>query len=512
MPRTVLRACHVSRDYVGVQALDSVSLDVRAGEVLAIVGENGAGKSTLLKILAGVIEPSSGTLQEVDGEGPGHGPERGTDLRLRNTREAREHGIALVHQELNLAENLDVAGSIMLGREPHRLGWMDTAAMRREAAVWLARVGLDVDPTTLCGSLSIARRQQVEFAKALSARARILILDEPTSSLSAHETERLLQIMRELRDAGQAIVFVTHHLNEVLRVADRVVVLRDGCVAGELAGADIKRGRIEELMVGKSFAVPTTRVASAPSVTSDSTRGLTLRRVVSTHRRRAAVDLHVAPGDIVGLAGLVGAGRTELLEAIAGLTRCVGEIMLDGSPLMGSVSSRVDAGVAIVPEDRARDGLFLGDPVAVNVSVAWLPRGSRAGIVDRTAEQRMVTMAMERLRMSSAARDRAVQTLSGGNQQKTLFARWLAMKPRLWLLDEPTRGVDIAARHEIHQAIREAAGGGAVVLFASSEMEELEVLADRVVVMHDGSIAGELAGGSIDSASILRLATGGVLA
>ncbi len=508
MPRTILRACAVTRDFVGVRALDSVSMEVRAGEVLALVGENGAGKSTLLKIFAGVIEPTSGTLESVDDAGVT------TALRLRNTRDASHHGIALVHQELNLAENLDIAGAILLGREPNRFGWMDVAAMRREASVWLARVGLDMDPGTLCGTLSIARRQQVEIAKALSARSRILILDEPTSSLSAHETTRLLDIMRELRDAGQAVVFVTHHLNEVLRIADRVVVLRDGRMAGELAGADIQRGRIEELMVGKSFSGATRarqaqdRPRNGPR---DGSRGLMLHRVVSTHRRRAAIDLHVSRGEIVGLAGLVGAGRTELLEAIAGVGACDGAVSLDGVSLSGTVSSRVDAGVAIVPEDRARDGLFLRDAVGINVSVAWLPRGARFGVVDRAAERGVVTAAMERLRMSMAARDRTAQTLSGGNQQKSLFARWLAMKPRLWLLDEPTRGVDIAARHEIHEAIREAARGGAAVLFASSEMEELEVLADRVVVMHDGAIVGELGASEIDSAAILRLATGGVL-
>ncbi len=504
MPRTVLRARSVSREFVGVQALDSVNVEVRSGEVLAIVGENGAGKTTLLKILAGVIEPTAGTLESVDDGG------EASAIRLRNTREASKHGIALVHQELNLAENLDVAGSIMLGREPHRFGWMDVSAMLRESAAWLSRVGLDIDPCTLCGTLSIARRQQVEIAKALSARARILILDEPTSSLSAHETERLLDIMRELRDGGHAVVFVTHHLNEVMRVADRVVVLRDGRLAGELSEAEIRRDRIEELMVGRSFAVPE-RGSMAPLEVRDERSGLSIRGAVTRHGRGASVDLHVARGEIVGLAGLVGAGRTELLEAIAGLSRSSGQFTLDDVPLRGSVAARVDAGVAIVPEDRARDGLFLRDSVSMNVSVAWLPRGAHGGVVDRSSERGMVSSAMARLRMAASSRDRAAQTLSGGNQQKSLFARWLAMKPRLWLLDEPTRGVDIAARHEIHEAIREAARGGAAVLFASSEMDELEVLADRVVVMHDGAVVGELSGAHIDSASILRLATGGVL-
>lgn len=498
--RSILRARGIGRRFAGVTALDGIEADIRAGEVLAIVGENGAGKSTLLKILSGVLAPSSGSLEEVDAQG------HARELRLRSVAEAAQAGIALVHQELNLAENLDLAGAILLGREHHRFGWLNTRSMHAEAARWLERVGLDLDPSTLCGSLPIAQRQLVEIAKALSANARILILDEPTSSLSARETERLLAMLDELRRSGVAIVYVSHHLDEVLAIADRAIVLRDGRMAGTLDRASMDRATIERLMVGRDLPPTTAR----PSLDGAPAR-LVVDRVVSAHRRQRPASLTVRRGEIVGLAGLVGAGRTELLEAIAGLGHASGRISLDGRPLTGTIAERVARGLAIVPEDRARNGLFTLDAVRTNVSMAWLPRGSRAGLVDRDGERDLVDGMVTRLRLRPADPSRRVQTLSGGNQQKTILGRWLAVEPSVLLLDEPTRGVDVGARHDIHEAVRAAATAGCAVLFASSDLEEVLLLADRIVVMHDGAIAGEFTRDTATEVAIMGLATGGTL-
>jgi len=494
----LLRVRGVGRRYAGVVALSGVDLDIRGGEVLAIVGENGAGKSTLLKILSGVVQPSEGVLEVADGPGAL------AAVTLDGVRAATDAGIALVHQELNLAENLDVAGAIYLGREPSRLGFLDRAKMRAESAKWLARVGLAIDPGTLCGTLRIAQRQLVEIAKALSTESRVLILDEPTSSLTMHETERLLGILDELRRAGVAVVFVSHHLDEVMKIADRVAVLRDGRKTGELARGEYDRAAIERLMVGRDIAR-----AERRAVPGDAALRLEVQGLVTTHRRRVPASLGVCAGEIVGLAGLVGAGRTELLEAIAGVSASSGIVRLDGRALGAGASERVRAGVALVPEDRARNGLFLEDSVATNMSLAWIDRSSRARIVDSRGERGLVDRMVGRMQLRPAQPSRRVQTLSGGNQQKSVIGRWLAIDPAVLLLDEPTRGVDVGARAEIHAEVRRLAEQGSAVLFASSELEEVLLLADRIVVMHDGSIAGELPAHEATEIAIMQLATGG---
>lgn len=494
----VLRVRGIGRRYAGVTALAGIDADVRGGEVLAIVGENGAGKSTLLKILSGVVQPSEGSLQVADAAG------NLADVELDGVRDATRAGIALVHQELNLAENLDVAGSIFLGREPSRFGLLDRARMRSDARKWLARVGLGIDPGTLCGTLPIAQRQLVEIAKALSTQSRVLILDEPTSSLTMRETERLLAIIDELKRSGVAVVFVSHHLDEVMRVADRVIVLRDGRKTGELARGEYDRASIERLMVGRDITASTRRDSG-----SDGRLRLEAQGIVSAHRRRIPVSFSVRPGEIVGLAGLVGAGRTELLEALAGITPHGGTVRIDGGELRGDTAARVRLGIAIVPEDRARNGLFLEDPVAMNMSLAWIDRNSRARLVDSGGEARLVDRMVARMQLRPPQPSRRVGTLSGGNQQKSVIGRWLAVDPKVLLLDEPTRGVDVGARAEIHAEVRRLADAGSAVVFASSELEEILLLADRVIVMHDGSIAGELASHEATEIAIMQLATGG---
>ncbi len=493
-----LRVRGVGRRYAGVVALAGIDLEIRSGEVLGIVGENGAGKSTLLKILSGVVAPSEGTLELEDGA---HGPR---PLELNGVRSATRAGIALVHQELNLAENLDLAGAIFLGREPSHFGMLDLPRMRREARIWLARVGLALDPSTLCASLGIAQRQLVEIAKALSCQARILILDEPTSSLSAPETARLLAIMDELRREGVAVVFVSHHLEEVVQSADRVVVLRDGRKTGELARGTFDRATIERLMVGRDLK------AAVKSVVPASARvRLSINGLVTPRHPTHALTFAVRAREIVGLAGLVGAGRTEALEAIAGITTHQGQVTLDGETLTGATAARVRQGVVLVPEDRARNGLFLENTVAMNMSLAWIDRTSSSRLIDRRGEGPLVARMSSRMQLRPADPSRRVQTLSGGNQQKTVIGRWLAVDPKVLLLDEPTRGVDVGARAEIHSEIRRLRETGSAVLFASSELEEVLMLADRILVMHNGRIAGELAAHEASELAIMRLATGG---
>ena len=495
----LLRVRGVGRRYAGVTALAGIDADVRGGEVLAIVGENGAGKSTLLKILSGVVQPSDGALLAANAAGALEA------VVLDGVRGATKAGIALVHQELNLAENLDVAGSIFLGREPSRFGLLDRRRMRDDARTWLARVGLDIDPGTLCGTLPIAQRQLVEIAKALSTESRVLILDEPTSSLTARETERLLAIMDELRRAGVAVVFVSHHLDEVMHIADRVIVLRDGRKTGELARGEYDRAMIERLMVGRDIARGARREAGADAAVRLEVIGLE-----TAHRRKAPVSFRVRAGEIVGLAGLVGAGRTEVLEAIAGVTEHGGSVRLDGREVTGGAPERVRGGIAVVPEDRARNGLFLEDAVATNMSLAWIDRNSRARLVDTRGEASLVGRMVARMQLRPPQPARRVQTLSGGNQQKTVIGRWLAVDPKVLLLDEPTRGVDVGARAEIHAEVRRLADAGSAVVFASSELEEVLLLADRIIVMHEGAIAGELPAHEATEVAIMHLATGGV--
>ena len=496
-PPPVLRACALSRRYGGVLALDRLSLEIRSGEVLAIVGENGAGKSTLLKILGGVVAPSSGQLEAIDTTGSAR------PLRLASAADARHHRIALVHQELSLAESLDLTGAVLLGNETHRCGWLDLSAMRSRAAAALRRVGLELEASTICSSLAIAQRQLVEIARALATDARVVVLDEPTSSLSPRETDRLLEILDALRRDGVAIVFVSHRLDEVLRIADRVLVLRDGRATGELKRDALCRHEIERLMVGRDLAPtpPHAELSAAPV-------RLSLRGLLSPHRNSRPVSLDVRRGEIVALAGLVGAGRTELLESIAGLAEHRGELRLDGERVSGSAAARVRRGIALLPEDRARDGLLSDKSVAHNISLSWLGRTPAPGWIKPSAEASMVRNAIGQTQLRPPDPQREVRTLSGGNQQKCVLGRLLGNSPAVLLLDEPTRGVDVGARAEIHAAIRAAAAAGAAVLFASSEMEEVLMLAGRIVVMHDGRVTGELSAHGATESEILRLATG----
>ena len=488
----------IEKRFSGVHALKAVDLHVDEGEVLALLGENGAGKSTLMKILAGVQRADGGEIR-VDGEARS----------FRSVAEALDAGVALIHQELNLAENLDVAANVFLGREPSRWGVIDAARMHREAGTWLKKAGLEIDPSTAVSELSIGRRQQVEIAKALAVNARILIMDEPTSSLSETETRKLFDVIRDLKASGVAIIYISHRLGEVQEVADRVTVLRDGEKVGDLDKEGISHESMVRMMVGRdldAFFPRRQGEVGEPVLEVDGLR--TLAFPVES------MGFSVKAGEIVGIAGLVGAGRSEMLQAVFGVDRrLAGEVRVGGRPVRGgSPAEAIAAGMALVPEDRKRDGLVLEMGVGENLSLVTLARDAFPGGFRRGSAERQVEKEMgEAMRIKTAGAGQAVGRMSGGNQQKVVIGKWLAMDPEVLLLDEPTRGVDVGAKHEIYVLMEALAERGKAVVFVSSDMVEVLAMSDRILVMHEGRLGGELSREQASEEAVMALATGGKL-
>ena len=498
----------LSKRFTGVRALHQVSLTLGRGEVLAVIGENGAGKSTLMKILAGVQEPDSGEIL-IDGR----------PVRIDSVRAAEHLGIALIHQELNLADNLDVASNIFLGREPRRGCFVDRGRVREESRKFLAQVGLDCSPLTLVSTLSLGRQQLVEIAKALSTNARVLIMDEPTSSLSQHETEQLYRVVKELRSRGVSIVYISHRLGEVKELADRVVVLRDGENAGELQRDAINHDAMVKLMVGRDLVINRSRrrEEALTSVVNGSEpphvgchEALKVRRLRTPANPRHELTFSLKPGEIVGVAGLVGAGRTELLRVLFGIDRAVGgEIRVAGATVeMRSPMDAIRAGLALVPEDRKQQGVILEMAVGQNTTLASLRRDANRGFLNRPREAGLAAQMTKRMNVKTPSLAQFVQYLSGGNQQKVALAKWLAMEPKVLLLDEPTRGIDVGAKQEIYRLMEELAGRGVGILFVSSEMEEVLRMSDRTLVMCQGRITGELPREELSEEAVMRYATG----
>lgn len=497
----LLEAQGLVKGYPGVRALKGVQLRVGRGEVVAVIGENGAGKSTLMKILAGVQQPDAGIIR-VDGR----------EVRLDSVVEAQGLGIALIHQELNLADNLDVAANIFLGRERLRFGLIDTARHVAEARRHLDAVGLAVDPRTPVGRLSLGQQQLVEIAKALSVDARVVIFDEPTSSLSSGEAANLFRVIRGLRERGVGVVYISHRLGEVKELADRVLVLRDGENAGELQRDEIDHSAMVRLMVGRDLSQFYAHEPHPPGAVALEVEGLRTQA-----NPRHALNFRVHAGEIVGVAGLVGAGRTEMLEALFGvLPPLGGRIRVGGVELQAdNPRAAIRAGLALVPEDRKRQGVILQMAVRENLSLASLQGGARLGLVDRSAESRLAGEMIGSLRIKTPHDGQVVQYLSGGNQQKVVLGKWLALKPKVLLLDEPTRGIDIGAKQEIYRLMESLAREGVAILFVSSELEEILGLADRVLVLHEGRMTGELDRSRLSEESVMHLATdteGGVAA
>ena len=483
-PLLVLTA--IEKRFGGVRALRGVDFDLWAGEIHVLLGENGAGKSTLMGVVSGAIAPDAGTMML-----------SGRALHLATPRDAHEAGIAMIPQELDLVAGLDIASNLFLGHE--RLTarrTLDGPRMLREAHDLLRHAGVTLDPSLRVASLRMGERQLVAIAKALAAEARILILDEPTAALSATEAEHLFAVLRELRARGVAIIYISHRLEEVPRIADRVTVMRDGAVAGH-AAPDAPQAELVRLLVGRDFSAlfpPLTSGAGAALLELSHARFIpALPR--AGWQAPTDVSLAVHAGEIVGLSGLMGAGRTELLCALFGYEargRWQGEIRVGGKPArLGTVSDARRAGIAFVTDDRRGAGLILGQSVAWNIVMSTLRRVTPWGLVSATAEQSVVARALDRFDVRPRLPDARVVNLSGGNQQKVVFAKELLSEPRLLLLDEPTRGVDVGAKAEIYRQLRALAGQGGAgkglgVLVASSELPELIGLCDRILVMHGG--------------------------
>ena len=492
---SLLEVRGLSKRFPGVQALKNVSLTLGRGEVLALIGENGAGKSTLMKILAGVQSPDEGKVLL-----------EGHPARIGSVERALQLGVALIHQELNLADNLDVGANIFLGREPRRMGLIDRPLIRAQSHRFLDMVGLDVDPDTLVQDLTIGRQQMVEIAKALSINARILIMDEPTSSLSSKETEALFRVVDQLRDAGVSIIYISHRLREVKRLADRVSVLRDGENAGDLDRSQIDHDAMVGLMVGRDISQ---FYARQENEVGDVV--LEARELVTPANPGHQLNFSVRGGEIVGMAGLVGAGRTEVLQTLFGVTPAVqGTVLVEDHVVsLNNCIEAIQAGIALVPEDRKQQGLIIEMTVRENVSLAGLKQNRRWGMfLNHEVEFGDTLSCIEKLKVKTPDHNQVVQYLSGGNQQKVVLGKWLALKPKILLLDEPTRGIDVGAKQEIYRLMEELAATGVAILFVSSEMEEVLGMSDRTLVMHEGRLAGCLTRSQLSEEAIMQLATG----
>ena len=494
-PPPLLEVRQISKQFPGVCALDQVDLRLEKGEVLALVGENGAGKSTLMKILAGVQPPATGEIL-IDGR----------PSVIDSVSAALDNGIALIHQELNLADNLEVGANIFLGREPLKFGLIDDPKINREAKAVLDRVGLDIEATPALSSLTIGRQQLVEIAKALSVNARVLIMDEPTSSLSSHETEQLFEVVKDLRAKGVSVIYISHRLGEVKELADRVAVLRDCKNAGELLHNEVNHHNMVRLMVGREISQ---FYARKPHQISDVL--LEVEDLVTPTWPQHALNFSVHRGEIVGIAGLVGAGRTEMLRTLFGIDRPLrGAVYLDGKKLqLDNPVQTIHAGMALVPEDRKLHGLVIEMTVQANIGLAGLRRKQRpGGFLNQNAEEKDTAEMVDRLRIKTPSHLQIAQYLSGGNQQKVVLGKWLALQPTLLLLDEPTRGIDVGAKQEIYGLMEALAGRGMGILFVSSELEEILGMSDRALVMHEGKITGELQRDELSEEAIMQLATG----
>ncbi|KQV96893.1 sugar ABC transporter ATP-binding protein [Rhizobacter sp. Root1221] len=488
----------LTRRHPGVVALDGVDLVLQRGEVHALAGENGAGKSSLIKILCGADQADAGHMALFGAPYAPHSP-----------LDAMRAGIRVVHQELHMLDQLSVAENLLFEHLPrHRFGLLDRGALHRRAAELLSLVGLDdLAPSTLVATLGMAQRQLIEIAKALSGDSRIVIMDEPTATLTPRETDRLLTLIRQLRDRGVTVVFVSHHLQELFEVCDRVTVLRNGRKVATQAMADTTPDELVRLMVGRDLAE---RAVRQPPVL-DSTRAPALRvdgLRFRGQRGTAPLSFDVRYGEIVGLAGLVGSGRTETVRALFGADPVVaGQVFRDGRPVsIGSPRDALAEGICLLTENRKDEGLILDMPIRANLSLAHLGAVSRSGLMQAGAEAEVSRRLVADLQVRLASIDQPVRELSGGNQQKVVLGKWLLRDPKVLILDEPTRGVDVGAKAEIHALLERMAARGLAVLVVSSDLRELMGLCDRLLVMSRGVITGEVPRQQFDEEAILAMA------
>jgi len=498
----LLQMTGISKQFPGVKALQHVDLQVRAGECLALVGENGAGKSTLMKILSGVYSPDEGTIA-IDGQ----------IVEPRNPHHAQELGVSIIYQEFNLFPNMAVEDNIFIGREPNRSGMVDRGRMRALAQDYLRQVGVDLDPRIEVRNLSVAQQQMVEIAKALSYNARIVIMDEPTSALTDNEVRALFEIIRSLKERGLAIVFVSHRLEEVFEICDRITVLRDGQNAGELDTATSSPEEVVRMMVGREIGDLYQKQASTARDNAVlEVRGLSRKGTQQDDARVVldGIDLQVRAGEIVGLAGLVGSGRTEVARAIFGADPFDrGEILLEGQPVtIHSPADAIKRGIALAPEDRKLQALVLALAIRENISLPNLGRLTSFGFVRRREERALAQRYIEALSVRTPSMEQKVVNLSGGNQQKVVLAKWLALNPKVLIVDEPTRGIDIGAKAEVHSLLSQLAESGVAVLMISSELPEVLHMSDRIYVMREGKMAGVIDRSEATEERVMELATG----
>lgn len=491
-PRSALVELHgITKSFSGVRVLNKVSISLHAGEVHALLGENGAGKSTLMKVLAGMHAPDEGEIRR-----------QGRPRRFRNAHEALQAGIAMIYQELLPFLDLTVAENILMGREPRTLGWIDRRALHHQSEQLLSRLGASFSPARKMRELSVAEMQVVEIAKALAHKAEVIIMDEPTSALSDRERDALFRIIGDLRRQGAAVVYISHKLEEVFQLADRITVLRDGCWIATHPAGELSSNRLIELMVGRDL-----RPAHPETRSEKGDIALSVRRL-SRSGRFQDISFDVRRGEVLGLAGLMGAGRTEVINAIFGLPPAEsGEIRVDGRSV-GITCPRdaIRAGLGWVSEDRKLFGLVPALGVKPNLTLASLRRWCRAGFINQSHENRMAAEQVRALSIKIADLDQPVDHLSGGNQQKTVLGRTLLTEPRILLLDEPTRGIDIAAKAEIHALIHRLVREGLAVVLVSSELPELLALSDRILVMGQGAVTAELEARRTTSEEILKYA------
>ena len=492
-PAPLLELRHVCKSFPGVAALEDVSLELRHGTVHGLIGENGAGKSTLMKIVAGVCAPDGGELHLA-----------GRAVRLSSPRAALAHGVAMIHQELNLMPSMSVAENIWIRREPlNVLGLVNHRELNRRTRALLDGLAIDIDPAAEVGALPIALRQMVEIARALSYESRLLIMDEPTSALTDRDAERLFGVIRDLRARGVGIFYVSHRMEELFALADEISVLRDGRHVGTGRSGDLSRDALIRLMVGRELpALPTT---------ASPVRGPAVLRVrgleVPGKLHQVSFELHA--GEILGVAGLVGAGRSELAAALFGLTRrTAGTIEIGGTEVaLDSPQAAIALGLAFVTEDRKDTGCFPGLSILENLEISLLDGDLvRGGFVRAAAVRAACERMVQALRVKTPGLDERIENLSGGNQQKVLLGRWLLRRPRIMILDEPTRGVDVAAKAEIHALIARLAAEGAAVLMISSELPEILAMSHRILVMREGRIGGILERAAADQVAIMELA------
>lgn len=497
MTHPLLKMQSISKRFPGVVALDNVSLEVMPGEIVALVGENGAGKSTLMKILGGIHQPDEGSIT-INGDA----------VTIHNVNDSMRLGIGFIHQELNVFPNLDVAANVFLGREPVSGGFfrlIDRTKIEAETATLLERLAVDVSPRTQLDELSIAQQQMVEIAKALSLNTRLLIMDEPTSSLTLAETTRLLEVVKDLRTQGVSVIYISHRLGEVLEIADRVVVLRDGANAGTLQRDEITHDKMVTLMVGRELQ----HVHEAKEANANPDY-FVVENLRTKRYSDKPVSFGVGKGEVLGISGLIGAGRSEVAQAIFGVEPMLGgRCLLAGNELqIKSSQDAIKHGICLIPEDRRHLGLVMDWTIQDNTTLATLTNYAKAGLIDFAAENKVAVEMSNKLRVKAPNVATKVSQLSGGNQQKVVLAKWLLQNIKVIIFDEPTRGIDIGAKSEIYDLINNLAADGAAVIVISSDLEEILRISDRVAVMHEGKLTGILPRTECSEEAIMRLAVG----